>query len=179
MPTGKPFSNVKVFLLNEDNKLAGKNEMGEICVTGDTLSLGYYKNKDLTDKVFVQNPLVDYREIIYKTGDIATYDSTGNIVWKSRKDFQIKHMGFRIELSEIETVIGSIQEIEECCCTYDNNKKKIILFYQAKTDIKGLIGKKVRESLPKYMYPSKYYRLEQMPHNANGKIDRRLLMEKK
>ena len=56
--------------------------------------------------------------------------------------------------------------------------KKILLFYQAKTDLKSIIGKKVRSSLPKYMYPGKYYRLEQMPHNANGKIDRRLLKEK-
>lgn len=178
LPTGKVFPNVKVFLLNEDDKLVTDNEMGEICVAGETLSLGYYKNKTLTDKVFVQNPLVDYREIIYKTGDIATYDQSGNIVWKSRKDFQIKHMGFRIELSEIETIIGSIPEIEECCCTYDSKQKKILLFYQAKTDLKSIIGKKVRSSLPKYMYPGKYYRLEQMPHNANGKIDRRLLKEK-
>lgn len=178
LPTGKAFPNVKVFLLDENNKLVTGNEMGEICVTGDTLSLGYYKNKSLTDKAFVQNPLVDYREVIYKTGDIAFYDECGNIVWKSRKDFQIKHMGFRIELSEIETIVGSIPEIEECCCIYDSEYKKILLFYQAQEDLKSVIGKKVRVSLPKYMYPGKYYRLEQMPHNANGKIDRKLLKEK-
>ncbi len=175
LPIGKPFPNVKVFLLNEKNELVKNSQIGEICVTGETLSLGYYNRKDLTRLVFIENPLVPYREIIYKTGDLAVYDEDNNIIWKSRKDFQIKHMGFRIELSEIEIVVGSISEIEECCCVYDDTNKRIILFYQAKDDLKNIIGKKIRLHLPKYMYPSKYYKLSKMPHNANGKIDRRYL----
>lgn len=178
LPTGKPFPNVKVFLLNEKNKSASKNEIGEICVVGETLSLGYYNNLELNNKFFVQNPLVKYKETMYKTGDLATYDEFGNIIWKSRKDYQIKHMGYRIELSEIETIVGSIPEVEECCCIYDNENKKIILFYQSDMDLRKIIGKKIRDTLPKYMYPSKYYKLAQIPHNPNGKIDRKILNEK-
>ena len=178
IPTGKPFPNAKVFLINKEGKeITNTFEEGEICVVSDTLSMGYYGDLKNTEAVFLQNPLVAYKEIMYKTGDLAIYDSHNNIVWTSRKDFQIKHMGYRIELSEIEVSIGSITEIEECCCVYDRKEKKIILFYQAKEDLKKIIGKHVRERLPKYMYPSKYIKLDKMPHNSNGKVDRKALFQ--
>lgn len=180
LPTGKPFPNTRVFLVAGDGSIIDKEDTeGEICVVSDTLSLGYYENKEMTDLVFVQNPQTSYREIMYRTGDLAVIDRDGNFVWTSRRDFQIKHMGYRIELSEIETVIGAVQEIRECCCTYESGKKKIFLFYTADRDLKKEIGKQVREKLPKYMFPSKYIRLDSMPHNANGKIDRKKLMQMK
>lgn len=176
LPTGKPFPDTKVFLLKEDGTMVQKpGEMGEICVVSDTLSLGYYGQPEMTAEVFVQNPAAAYREIVYKTGDLAVYDEDGNIVWASRKDFQIKHMGYRIELSEIEIILGAVPQIGECCCIYDEEKKKILFYYQAEEDLKKVIGKQVREKLPKYMFPSKYIRLDAMPHNANGKIDRKKL----
>jgi acyl-coenzyme A synthetase/AMP-(fatty) acid ligase len=178
LPTGKPFPDTKVFLLKEDGtKVQKPGEMGEICVVSDTLSLGYYGQPEMTAEVFVQNPAAAYREIMYKTGDLAVYDEDGNIVWASRKDFQIKHMGYRIELSEIEIILGAVPQIGECCCIYDEEKKKILFYYQAEEDLKKVIGKQVREKLPKYMFPSKYIRLDAMPHNANGKIDRKKLAE--
>ena len=176
LPTGKPFPDTKVFLLKDDNTpVEGPGIEGEICVVSDTLSLGYYGNPEMTNEVFVQNPAAAYREIMYRTGDLATYDEDGNIVWSSRRDFQIKHMGYRIELSEIEITLGAIAGIGECCCIYDEEKKKILFFYQADRDLKKEIGKQVRDKLPKYMFPSKYIRLDAMPHNANGKIDRKKL----
>lgn len=176
LPTGKPFPDTKVFLLAEDGKeITTSGTEGEICVVSGTLSMGYYGNPEMTDKVFVQNPLVEYRETMYRTGDLAVLDQGGNIVWSSRRDFQIKHMGYRIELSEIEITIGAIPGIEECCCAYDAEKMKILLYYTAASDMKKEIGRQVRERLPKYMFPSKYIHLDVMPHNANGKIDRRKL----
>ena len=142
-------------------------------MVSDTLSLGYYGNAGMTDQVFVRNPLVPYRETMYRTGDLAVLDENGNIVWASRKDFQIKHMGYRIELSEIEVTLGAVPGIEECCCVYDGEKKKILFYYTAAEDLKKEIGRQVRAKLPKYMFPSKYIHLESMPHNANGKIDRK------
>ena len=176
LPTGRPFPDAKVFLLKEDgSQVQGPGEMGEICVVSNTLSLGYYGKPEMTNEVFVQNPFAAYREIMYKTGDLARYDEDGNIVWASRKDFQIKHMGYRIELSEIEITLGAIPDIQECCCVYDEDRQKIFFYYQAEKDLKKEIGKQVREKLPKYMFPSKYIRLDVMPHNANGKIDRKKL----
>ena len=153
LPTGVPFPNTKVFLLAEDGELITESgREGEICVVGDTLSLGYYGNREMTDKVFVQNPLVGYRETMYRTGDMAS-------------------------LSEIEITLGAVPGIEECCCSYDPDKKKILFYYSAASDMKKEIGKQVRAKLPKYMFPSKYIRLDSMPHNANGKIDRKKLAQ--
>lgn len=176
LPTGQPFPNTKVILLNNDQKEITEVEVeGEICVTGNTLSSGYYHNEELTNSVFVQNPLVSYREILYKTGDLAHYDKNGNIVWSTRKDFQIKHMGYRIELSEIDTIVGALAGIDECCSVYDDIQKKIILFYTAKEDMKKALGLWIRGHMPKYMFPSRYERIDNMPHNQNGKIDRKAL----
>ena len=178
LPTGLPFPDTKVFLLKEDGSLVqGPGEQGEICVVSSTLSMGYYGRPEMTEEVFVQNPFAAYREIMYKTGDIAVYDADGNICWISRRDFQIKRMGYRIELSEIETVLGAIEGIRECCCIYNEENKKIVFFYQAERDLKKEIGKQVRQKLPKYMFPSQYIRLDVMPHNANGKIDRKKLYQ--
>jgi len=179
LPTGKPFPNVNVFLLNENGIVNTSDVLGEICVAGNTLALGYYRNKELTDTVFIQNPTVFYREVIYKTGDLAYYDECGNVIWATRKDFQIKHMGYRIELSEIDTVIGALAGIKECCSVYDTENKRIILYYTANCEMKKEIGLWVRAHLPKYMFPGKYIRIESLPHNANGKIDRKSLMNTK
>ena len=146
-------------------------------MVSSTLSMGYYGRPEMTEEVFVQNPFAAYREIMYKTGDIAVYDADGNICWISRRDFQVKRMGYRIELSEIETVLGAIEGIRECCCIYNEENKKIVFFYQAQKDLKKEIGKQVRLKLPKYMFPSQYIRLDVMPHNANGKIDRKKLYQ--
>ena len=102
-PIGKPYDNYRVFLLNEDNTPTPQGEQGEICVTGPILALGYYGNHEQTDKVFMQNPLNDkYRELIYKTGDLGSFDENGVLHFHGRKDRQIKHLGHRIELGEIE-----------------------------------------------------------------------------
>lgn len=103
LPMGKAFPNEKVFLLDEENHLVEeRNQNGEVCVTGSALALGYYRNPEQTAKAFVQNPLNDrYLEPMYRTGDLAYYNNLGELCFATRKDFQIKHMGHRIELGEI------------------------------------------------------------------------------
>lgn len=178
IPTGKSFPNTKVFLLdNEDGLIIDNNVEGEICVVGNTLSLGYYNNIKLSQEKFVQNPAVVYNEIMYRTGDIGYYNDNNDIVWACRKDFQIKHMGYRIELNEIESIINSYEKVNECCCVYDEQEDKILLYYTSDNDLKKELGTFVRKKMPKYMYPAKYIKLDQMPHNANGKIDRRKIKE--
>ncbi|MEF9840879.1 MAG: AMP-binding protein, partial [Lachnospiraceae bacterium] len=101
LPMGRPFPNEKVFLLDESNQLVDQRTVGirgEVCVSGTALALGYYNNAQQTNKAFVQNPLNhQYLETIYRTGDLAEYNRYGELCFVSRKDFQIKHMGHRIE----------------------------------------------------------------------------------
>ncbi len=99
IPIGKACENKEVIILNEQNQIAKINEQGEICVRGTGLAKGYFGNFDKTSEVFIQNPLnQNYPDIIYKTGDIGYKDEDGNICFCSRKDGQIKHQGYRIEL---------------------------------------------------------------------------------
>ena len=178
LPVGVPFPNTDMFVLNEKNELAGENEMGEICVRGTSLALGYYRNQEATSRAFCQNPLnPDYPELIYRTGDLGRYEN-GELYYVTRSDFQIKHMGHRIELGEIEGVLDGLSYIERSCCIYDREREKIYMFYQAEEACDRQIVKDLQVYLPKYMCPNKYVYLEQLPLNKNGKIDRALLKEK-
>jgi len=177
IPIGRPFPNRDVFLLGEDNQKVTNNEVGEICIRGTSLTLGYYKNFEKTTESFVQNPLnTCYPELIYKTGDLGRYNDRKDLVFVSRKDNQIKHMGHRIELGEIELHTNKVDGVSTSCCLYDQQKGKIVLCYMGQADKKQILFS-LKEKLPRYMLPNKIISLERMPFMANGKIDRVHLKE--
>lgn len=172
LPIGIPMRNTDILVLNDQNRIVEGDEVGELCVRGTSLAMGYYNNPEKTHAAFVQNPLnCAVPEIIYRTGDLVKYNEYGEIIYLSRKDFQIKHMGHRIELGEIETAVSSLDEITLCCCLYDENKQKIVLFIDADLD-KDYIKEKLEKLVPEYMIPGKVVYMSDMPINANGKIDR-------
>ncbi len=178
LPIGKHCDNCDLLIIKEDNTLAQIGEEGELCARGSFLASGYYKNPTKTKEVFVQNPLNDlYPEIIYRTGDIVKLNEKNEILYVSRKDFQIKHMGYRIELGEIESAVNAIPSIETCVCIYDTENSKIVLFYKSNEldDLQVLEGAK--KKLPQYMWPNEIIKLDKIPYNANGKIDRKLLKQ--
>lgn len=176
LPIGKAFDNEKVFLLDEDDKLVVDSGIeGEICVSGTCLALGYYKDKEKTDKSFVQNPLNDkFPERIYRTGDLGKYDENGLLYYTSRKDFQIKHMGQRIELGDIEVAAMAVEGVSRACCTYDHKHSKIVLYYTGDIE-KDELSEAMKDKLPVFMTPSKRIKLDEFPMNKNGKIDRKAL----
>lgn len=177
LPIGYPCRNSGVLVLNENNELAKANELGELCVRGSSLALGYWNMPEKTKEVFTQNPLVkEYNEVIYRTGDLVRQDEKGLIFFVGRKDSQIKHNGYRIELGEIEAVIASMSEVKQVVVIYVPEKKKIVAVYLSETPIAieqftGFLA----ERLPSYMLPAVYHRLEEYPLNANGKVDRLVL----
>ncbi len=172
IPVGRPFRNTQILLLNDQNRLAGEGEVGEICIRGTCLTLGYYHNFEKTNEVFVQNPLNDrYPELIYRTGDLGRWNERGELVFVSRKDYQIKHMGHRIELGEIEVNVNMLEGIRMSCCIYDKATDKIVLYYVGEMELKALV-QTLREKLPRYMIPNKVICLEEMPLTANGKLNR-------
>ena len=179
LPMGKAFPNERVFLLDEEDKLIEptmQGKIGEICVTGTAVTLGYFNNWEKTNQAFVQNPLNNkYNEIIYRTGDLGYYNNDGQLCFSSRKDFQIKHMGHRIELGEIEMAINAIDNVLRACCIFDKDANKILGFYEGDTDKKTIMHE-LMQKLPKFMIPSEFIQVE-MPITKNGKIDRNVLME--
>lgn len=177
LPIGKAMKNTDIMVLNSENKLVVGDEVGELCVRGTSLSLGYYNNPQKTSEVFVQNPLnTSYPELIYRTGDIVRYNERGEIIYLSRKDFQIKHLGHRIELGEIETAVSSLDEVSMNCCLYDDKHSKIVLFIEGTLEL-SYVNEKISRFVPEYMLPNRLICLDKMPINVNGKIDRVKLKE--
>jgi len=176
LPIGKPLLGTEMFLLDEEDKLVTGSGVGEICVRSPLLADGYFGDKEKTNKVFVNNALNDeYLDLILKTGDLGQYDQEGNIVYVARKDFQIKHMGHRIELTEIEMYANALEFIDASCCVYDQKRNKLVLFFTLSSEIEDVnkeITTRLKTKLPEYMIPNRYIKLESMPKNKNGKIDR-------
>lgn len=173
IPIGHACSNKQVLVLNDANKLVGLEEPGELCVRGTGVALGYYNNKKKTQEVFVQNPLHNlYDDKIYRTGDIVRYNKHGELEFVSRKDFQIKHKGNRIEMGEIEVAVNSIPEVTNVACIFDQPNDKIVLYYTTQDSQELDIINLVKDKIPVYMFPEVIKHLKVMPYNMNGKIDR-------
>ena len=178
LPIGKPFPNEKLILLDEEDKeVSVRGGVGELCVSGTALALGYYRNRDKTNEVFIQNPINhDYNEMIYRTGDLVKIGEDGELYYLTRKDFQVKHMGHRVELGEIEVCLQSANGVDRACCVFDERKDKIIAIYSGKTEKSELV-KQLEKELPQFMIPQNFYLIETFPLNKNGKIDRNKLKE--
>ena len=149
---------------------------GEICVISEQFALGYVNDAEKNAKVFTLN---DQGQRVLRTGDFATYDEYGNLVFISRKDFQIKHMGYRIELQEIELAITALTYVSSSACVYDNVHEKIIAFVvlnEALADGIKILLTDIKAKLQLYMVPNKIVLLDDMPLNTNGKTDRQKLM---
>lgn len=178
LPIGFPCRNTDILVLNEKDERVSAGETGELCVRGSSLALGYYNNPEKTREAFVQNPLNNkYPELIYRTGDMVKYNEHNEIEFCGRKDFQIKHMGHRIELGEIETALGKLDGLAMCACVYDDKKKNIVMFYSGKEIEKEELIRFLATKIPDYMRPNKFHFLEAFPLNANGKIDRKKLLQ--
>lgn len=177
IPVGRPFDNTDFFLLREDDTEAPAGEPGEICIRGTALSLGYFDDPERTAAAFTQNPLnPHYPETVYRTGDIGRLNERGELVFISRKDSQIKNMGHRIELGEIESCACLCGGVESACCLFEKEKSKLYLYYMGTADEKS-VQKHLRKELPRYMVPTKLYRMQTLPLLPNGKIDRKSLID--
>ena len=177
IPLGTACENKEILLLDEQLRPVEPGESGEICVRGSGLAKGYFGDWEKTRAAFVQNPLnPDYPDLIYRTGDMAV-ERDGLLYFLARKDGQIKHMGYRIELGEIEVALHSVPGVAAAACLFDGERDRIVCVYAGEPDSDGM-AKAMRTIVPKYMLPNIYVRLDRLPYNANGKVDRVLLKER-
>jgi non-ribosomal peptide synthetase component F len=175
LPIGRPFKNTDILLLDGEGHAAANGCVGEICIRGTALTLGYWGDFSRTSEAFVQNPFNDkYPELIYKTGDMGKFNEAGELMFISRKDHQIKHMGHRIELGEIEVVAGNLAGVRSVCCVFNDKNNRIILYYTG-TRLSAEIAADLKKILPRYMTPHSILQIDEMPFTATGKIDRKSL----
>lgn len=173
LPIGGECDNVSALILNDDGTPTPDGEMGELCIRGSFLAMGYYDNPETTARAFIQNPLnPHYPELVYKTGDLVSRNERGELMYHGRKDFQIKHRGNRIELGEIENAAAAVPGMDMCACIYDTEREKIVLFYEGGEITTQLIRETMSSKVPSYMLPNVMQQLEHLPKNKNGKIDR-------
>lgn len=179
IPIGEPLPGRIILLLDEKKQIITEpGSEGEICVAGESLSEGYYHNPEQTREKFIDYEIEQGNvQKLYCTGDLGYYGETGELYFSGRKDFQIKHMGHRIELEEIERMIMGIGDITRACCVFDEAHNKLIAYYTGTTapeEVRTLLKAKI----PLYMIPNKLIPVEKMPLTKNGKIDRKFFAVK-
>jgi len=185
IPIGKPCGGEKLFVLDENLQMVEPGETGYLFIQGAGLSPGYYKDPEKTNEVFLRNPLSsDPSDRLYKTGDLAKVGEDGLVYFLGRADSQIKSRGHRIELGEVSTALAAVESLQESavvaiptngfegvviCCAYvalpDHDVNPAVL--------RGELSK----VLPRYMLPTRWIAMHELPKNANGKIDTRMVKE--
>lgn len=180
LPIGVACENMRIHILTEDNREAAVNEQGELCVVGSGLALGYWNAPQITEKVFVSNPLQpNVPQRMYRTGDLACRNEEGLIMFQGRKDNQIKLRGNRIELGEIESAAMCVPGVENVCALLDQENQQIVLFVETKAIfLLRRFNMELKKYIPLYMMPGKLVCMEQLPHTPNDKIDRVALKQR-
>ncbi|MBD2250457.1 non-ribosomal peptide synthetase [Nostoc parmelioides] len=183
IPIGRPIANTQVYILDDVLQLVPIGIAGELYIGGDGLARGYLNQPDLTAEKFIQNPFSDDPDSrLYKTGDRARWLNDGTIEFLGRIDFQVKIRGFRVELGEIEAILAqhpSVRSAVVLAQEYHPGDKRLVAYFTKKdntdTVAPGELRHFLQQKLPNYMIPSAFIRLEQLPLNANGKVDRKAL----
>ena len=180
IPIGKPISNSRVYILDKNNNLQPVNVSGELCVAGDGLARGYLNREDLTKERFVEDPFRN-GDRMYKTGDLARWLPDGNIDFLGRIDYQVKIRGYRVEVGEVENALVKHSCVKEAIVITrkeQSGNKYLCAYITKENDISvEEIKESLRIELPEYMVPSAFIELEKLPLTANGKVDRKALLE--
>ena len=170
---GTPIGNTQIYIMDASHALVPMGVIGELCIGGDGVSLGYLNNDALTAERFISDPFVPTQKV-YKTGDLARWLPNGELEFLGRLDSQVKMNGYRIELQEIENVILEIPEVDQCAVTMNQQHNQSQLFAYVKSE-KLKKRERIKEyldlKLPNYMVPKNIIFLKEFWYTPNGKID--------
>ena len=183
IPIGRPCAGEDLLVLDAAGRPVPQGEIGDLYICGVGLSPGYWRDPEKTRAAFLKHP-TDPNDRIYRTGDLARVGDDGLVYFVGRADSQVKVRGYRIELGEVEAALQTLPDLEECavvarpsdgfegaaiCCAYTLRPGA------APTPL--ILRQRLGELLPSYMLPAHWKRYDQLPRNANGKIDRRRIRD--
>ncbi|BEV37510.1 plipastatin non-ribosomal peptide synthetase PpsB [Bacillus stercoris] len=176
---GHPIANTKVFVLY-GNQIQPIGAAGELCISGAGLARGYYKQAELTEKVFYDHPFLE-GERVYRTGDAGRFLPDGTIEYIGRFDDQVKIRGYRIELGEVETVLRQIPGVKEAAVLARDvsagEKELVAYIVPEKGNSLPDLYRHLVGTLPSYMIPASMINISRMPLTSSGKLDRSALPE--
>lgn len=183
---GKPLPNYSIYVVKENGELAKTGEQGELLIGGIGLARGYIGRPDLNEEKFIKNSfnIGDTHGIdrLYRSGDLVSMDEAGNIEFHGRIDDQVKIRGYRVELSEIENVANSFEDVKSSVVKvnkFQDSTEALCLYVVAKDKEKGIDTEKLfallKERLAAYMIPPHFMILEEIPMLPSGKADRKQL----
>ncbi len=180
IPYGKPTQNARYYILDQDLNPCPIGIPGDLYIGGQCLSIGYIDDVELSNYKYPGSPFVA-GDIIYRTGDMARWFGDGNIEFLGRQDSQVKIRGYRIELGEIEKQLlmhPAITDAVALAHADSGGDKYLCAYYVGESNL-GLDQLKswLGDALPEYMVPEHFLRIEQMPINRNGKLDRKRLLK--
>ncbi|MDP5144804.1 amino acid adenylation domain-containing protein [Rheinheimera baltica] len=175
---GGPMANTRFYVLNESMQMVPANTPGELYIGGDGVSLGYHQQEQLTKERFVANPVEGEPGLIYKTGDLVSWLTSGQLRYLGRDDYQLKIRGFRIEPGEIESAYLSHPQVQQAVVVASGELLLAYLVINNALQSDSLdeqLQSHVRVRLPEFMVPAAIIRMQEMPLTPNGKIDRKSL----
>jgi amino acid adenylation domain-containing protein len=183
VPIGRPIANTQIYILDEEMNPVPLGARGELYIAGAGLARGYLGRPELTAERFLPDPFSeDPGARLYATGDLARYQYDGNIQYMGRLDEQVKIRGYRVEPLEIEKMLREIPEIRDAAVVAredDSGEKRLVAYLVARVNNQQLSVAELRtqleKSLPRYMVPSFFVYLHQLPLTPSGKLNRRLL----
>ncbi len=172
LTSGRPYPMTHIIFLEEDGTETPPGVPGEMYVSNPWLSTGYHRDPARTAASWVVDPLEKgWQERFYRSGDLGYFTPEGDLMVVGRRDNQLKHFGYRMELADVDKGLQSIAEVKESCVLHVRETTRIYCFYVGDLDEKAL-AKALKAVLQPYMLPDVYVRLPEMPHTASMKIDR-------
>ena len=175
IPIGRPIGNSRAYVLDARQQPVALGVVGELYIGGAGVAKGYLNQPQLTAEKFIVDPFGD--GLLYRTGDLASWQADGTLLYQGRNDHQLKIRGFRIEPGEIESCLASYSGVKDTVVLAREDEpgdKRLVAYYtaQAPLSIEALRAH-LQSRLPDYMVPSAYVWLELLPLTANGKLDRK------
>jgi amino acid adenylation domain-containing protein len=183
VPIGRPYDGLAAALVDEQLQPVGEGEIGELCVNGPQTTPGYWRAPEITAERYVELPVAKHQtRRFYRTGDLVAKLPEGEYVFMGRADNQIKVLGHRVELGEIEAVLRAHPGVEHAVAfgwpAVGTTADAIVAFISGNVGCVDDLLARAKAALPPYIVPRQIFTLAEMPLNANGKIDRRALKEK-
>lgn len=183
VPIGQAIAQTRLYILNDHMESVLPGQSGELFISNPCLADGYIHLPELTAKKFISNPFDDGINCrLYRTGDVVRQREDGNIEFVGRSDSQIKIRGQRLELGEVESVLRSCPEVEDCAILVlkdqaDENYLAAYIVPAHENVALAEIRAYCRRKMPDFMIPSRFVTLQTMPLSTNGKLDRRALAQ--